>query len=234
MSKISHYKFAVIGIGDFGRAIARTLSSKGAEVLAIDNDQVIIDKISDDVAAAVVLDATDKKVLTSLDIQSYDAVVVAIGLNFEQRLLVVANLLDLGVKRIIARAAGENQRLIIERMGITEILSPEEEVGTIVAERLINPSIIAYFQLPDDHQIAEIKAPESITGRSLEDLNMRNTYKLSLITIKRDIKSDNGRLSATETHIIGVPDYKTIIQKDDKLVLFGKSKDIARFIEINE
>ncbi len=169
-----------------------------------------------------------------MDIQSYDAVVVAIGLNFEQRLLIVANLLDLNIKRIIVRSAGDNQRLIIERMGITEILSPEEEVGSIVAERLINPSIIAYFQLPDDHQIAEIKSPDSITGRSLEDLNMRNTYKLSLITIKRDTKSDNGKHQSTETHIIGVPDYKTIIEKDDKLVIFGKTKDIARFIEINE
>ncbi|MFZ4548276.1 MAG: potassium channel family protein, partial [Bacteroidales bacterium] len=141
-------KYAVIGIGQFGKAIAKAISAKGYEVMAIDSNHDIIDSIGDDVAYAVSLDATDKRALQGQGIEDFDAVVVAIGSDFEKRLLCASILLDLKVKRIITRANGEAQRIILEKMGITEILSPEEEVGIIVAERMLNPNIMSYLQLP--------------------------------------------------------------------------------------
>ena len=227
-------KFAVIGIGDFGGAIARTLSSKGAEVMAIDTNPEVIDTIANDVAYAVTLNATDEKALLSLGINDYDAVVVAIGQSFEERLLCVTLLLELKVKRIIARALGKTQWRILERIGVKEILSPEDEVGMLVAERLINPNIVSYLQLPDDHKIAEILTPPKIANRTYGELNIRDRYKLSLITIKRKYQVDDKKDSHIEHHILGVPDSKTVIQPDDFLVIFGKANDIDRFIEIND
>jgi trk system potassium uptake protein TrkA len=226
-------KFAVIGIGHFGRAIALTLSKKGAEVMAIDTNQEIIDSISDDVAYAVTLDATDRKALISQDIKDFDAVIVSIGQNFEQRLLCAAVLMDIGVKRIICRSLGISQRLILDKMGIEEILSPEDEVAIIVGERLLNPSIISYLQLPDDYRIAEVIAPRKTTGRTLYDIDIRDRYKLSLVTIKREFQEIVDKKRQMIQHIIGVPDSKAIIQHNDTLVLFGKTRDIDRFIEIN-
>jgi trk system potassium uptake protein TrkA len=226
-------KFAVIGAGHFGSAIAITLSKKGAEVMLIDTDQDRIDAFSDDVAYAVSLDATDKKALMSQDIKEFDAVVVAIGQNFEARLLCAAVLLDIGVKKIICRSLGMSQRLILEKMGITEILSPEDEVAILVAERLMNPSVISYLQLPDDYRIAEVLAPRKIAGRTYGDLALRDKYKLSMITIKRDFQEFVDKKECIIQHIIGVPDTKTIIQPNDSLVIFGKNRDIERFIEIN-
>lgn len=226
-------KFAVIGAGHFGSAIATTLSKKGAEVMLIDTNQDKIDAISDDVAYAVSLDATDKKALMSQDIKEFDAVVVAIGQNFEARLLCAAVLLDIGIKKIICRSLGMSQRLILEKMGITEILSPEDEVAILVAERLMNPSVISYLQLPDDYRIAEVHAPRKIAGRTYGDLGLRDRYKLSLITIKRDFQEFVDKQECIIQHIIGVPDTKTIIQPNDSLVIFGKTRDIERFIEIN-
>lgn len=83
-------KFAVIGIGQFGRAIAKQLSKEGAEVMAIDSNEAVIESISDKVVYAVTMDATDKKALLAQNITDFDAVVVAIGQNFEQRLLCFA------------------------------------------------------------------------------------------------------------------------------------------------
>ena len=77
-------KYAVIGIGQFGKAIAKAISAKGYEVMAIDSDPEIIDSIGDDVAYAVALDATDKRALQGQSIEEFDAVVVAIGSDFEQ------------------------------------------------------------------------------------------------------------------------------------------------------
>lgn|SRR5574344_1874321 len=227
-------RIAVIGLGDFGKAIAITLSHKGAEVMAIDNNQSIIDKISDEVAYAVCLDATDKKALLAQDIRDFDAVVIAIGNNFEERLICAANLLDFGVKKIICRSLGESQRMILQKMGINEFLSPEDEVGTIVAERLMNPNIVSYLQLPDDYRIAEVIVPKYVCGKSLGELNMRDYYKISLITIRRMYEETINHKLINIQHTVGVPDSKTIIQSEDTLVLFGKSRDIERFIDINQ
>ena len=151
--------FINAGLGQFGSAIAKNLSNRGAEVLAIDSSLEKVEGIKDEVSHAVALDATDKKALLSQNIQDVDAVVVAIGENFQALLLCTFLLIELKVKRIITRSMGNDQRRILEKMGVTEILSPEDEVGGNVAEMLINPNVVMCMQLPDDYEIVEVKAP---------------------------------------------------------------------------
>ena len=225
-------KFAVIGIGQFGKSIALNLSQKGAEVMAIDMNYDKIENISDEVSYAVTLNATDRKALLSQDITNFDAVIISIGNPLEQRLLCAALLLDLGVKHIVCRATGRNERFILEKMGITDIISPEQEVGISVARRLMNPSVVSYLDLADDYSVMEIVAPKHICGLTYAKINFRDKYKLSLITIKRDY-SDEPTSKSNNQHVLGVPDTKTIILSKDTLVLFGKNKDIEKFVEIN-
>jgi trk system potassium uptake protein len=227
-------KLAVIGIGQFGISIAKALAKNGVEVMAIDSDQSVIEAVSDDVAYAVCLDATDKKALLSQDINNFDTVVVAIGNDFEQELLCIVTLREIGIKRIIARARGEAQKIILEKLGIKEVFSPEVEVGIIVAERLLNPNLVSYLQLPDGYKIAELIAPRNTIGRTLGDIDLRDRYKLSLITIKKQFHVDGDTSDTLEQHVSGVPDSKTILEESDNLVIFGKSKDIDRFVEIND
>ena len=231
---MSKHKFAVIGLGLFGRAIAKTLSERGAEVLAIDINEEKIQDIRDDVAYAVSFDATDMKVLKAQNIKDVDAVVVAIGENFEALLLCTVHLLEMKVKRIIARAEGPLQRMILEKLGVHEILSPENEVGIAVAEKLIHPSIVSFLQLPDEYEIVEIKTPKGIANRTLEDIGLRNKYKLNLITFKREVEVEKNGETVKEQHIIGVPRSSTVLYETDTIVVFGRSKDIGKFIEINQ
>lgn len=231
---MSKKKYAVIGIGQFGKAIATSLAKKGAEVMAIDQDEDIIDSIADEVSVAVAMDATDKRALLSQNINEFDAVVVAIGQDFEQRLLCTTILMELNIPRIITRSMGRNQQKILEKIGVIEILSPEDEVGIIVAERLLNPNILSYLQLPDEFKIAEIVSPKNIVNRSLKDIDLRNRYKINLITIKKEISLLKNNVQTTEQHIIGVPSYETIIKENDTLIVFGRNKDIEKFIEINQ
>ncbi len=225
-------------MGQFGMAIARALTKQGAEVMVIDKKDQIIEGMADEVALAVALDATDKKALVSQGIMEFDAVVVAIGEDFEQLLLCTTLLMDLGVKQIMARARGTNQRIILEKIGVKEILSPEDEVGINVAERLINPSIVSFLNLSEDYNVVEIETPLKVVGRSLADLDIRRRYQLNLITIKRerkikhDSKDEEGVIDAKI--IIGIPTGETVIEEKDTLVLFGKKQNVERFIEINQ
>ncbi len=228
-----NYKFAVIGLGRFGTKIARTLSQRGAEVLAIDFDELKTDNLRDDVAYAVTMDSTDVKALQSQRIQDMDAIVVAIGENFEALLLTAAHLLDMKVKRIICRASTSQQRMILEKMGIEEILSPEDEVGILVAERLLHPSVMTFLQLPDGYEIAEIVPPKGVWDKSVGEIQLREIYNLNLITLKREYELEKGGEVISEKHILGVPKSDTIIYENDTLILLGREEDIERFIEVN-
>ncbi len=230
---MSNQRFTVIGVGKFGRAIARKLSEKGAEVVAVDMDESNIDRLQEEVAYTICLDATDKKALISQNIAASEAVVLAIGENFEALILCAVYLQELNVKRLIARANGSQQKQILEKIGVTEILSPEDEVGTVVAERLLNPSVISVLQLPDDYEIAEIKAPKGVINRTLEDINLRDKYNLNLVTIEREFHNDKKGEIVVDQHIIGIPRPDTKLMEFDSIVVFGMTKDINRFIEIN-
>ena len=166
--------------------------------------------------------------------QDLDAAVVAIGENFEATVLTTLNLLDLGLPRVIVRANDANQERILSSLGVTEILSPESEVAEVVSERLINPNIRGFLSLPDDYEIAELKAPAACHGRQLADLDLANRYELRLITIRREFEelSEDGAPCVRE-HILGVPKPDTTIEATDTLVVFGSLDSVKRFLDIN-
>ena len=221
--------FAVIGVGKYGFEIAQNLAEKGAQVYAFDCNEEKIEAIKDEVAFAVTMDTTDKKALLSQKIENVDAAIVAIGENFEAVILTTVHLQEIGINRIIARASGAQQRMILEKIGVTEILSPEDEVAKSVTEGLINPNILSSLQLPDDYEIVEVKAPSGTINKEIKELRLRQNYSLTLIAIKRE--SVNG--DDIEQHIIGVPKYDTIIEERDTILLFGAVKDVQKFLEIN-
>jgi len=222
-------KFAVIGLGQFGTAIAKTLSSRNAEVIAIDKNIDKVENIKDAVAYTVSIDATNKEALIGQNIQDMDCVIIAIGENFHSAILCANILVELGVKRIIGRAMGENERLILEKLGINEIISPEDELGFRITESILNPNIIFSISLPDNYLIVELKAPKKICEEKLGDIKLREDFGLNLITILRASNKETG----VDHHISGVPSSDTIINSNDILVLFGKSKDLTKFIDIN-
>jgi trk system potassium uptake protein TrkA len=227
-------KFAVIGLGLLGTGIARALANRGAEVLAIDNDNQKVEDIKEEVAHAVQMDSTDDRALRAQNLQDMDAVVVAIGHNFEGLLLTTVLLNDIGVKRIITRISSKHQRMILEKIGIKEMFSPDEEVGKTVAEKLIHPDVKSFLPLPDDYEIIEIKTPKRVANKSIHEISLRERYNLNLITIKRQFQEEvQGEMLPVE-HIIGVPKSDTVLLASDVIILLGKSYDVDRFVEMNK
>jgi trk system potassium uptake protein TrkA len=218
-------KFAVIGLGVFGSAIARKLAERGADVMAIDESEDKVQSIANDVTFAVSLDATNKHALEAQNLADMDAVVVSIGSSFQEMLLCVFQLQAIGVKQIIARAQGPVQREILGKMGLEHILSPELEVANNIAEQLTNPGVLMCVNLPDDHEIIEVAAPKKLHGRTLQDIGLRKKYNINLVTLLKQ--------EGEEHHIKGVPGPETVIDEGDIIMIFGLTKDVNRFIEIN-
>lgn len=217
-----------------GTGITKSLSSRGAEVIAIDLDEKKVESLKDEAALAVALNSTDFKALQAQNLQDTNAVVVAMGHDFEAALLTAVSLKEMGVKRIIARVSSIHQKVIFNKVGITETFAPDEEVGHTVAERLIHPDIEAFLPLPDDYEIIEVKTPKRTINKTVNEANLREKYNLNLVTIKRSFteQDDNGDPRKVE-HIIGVPKGDTKLLETDILILLGKNKDVDRFIEVN-
>ena len=223
-------RYVVIGIGKYGSRIALEMAGRGAEVFAIDCVEERVENVADDVALAITMDSTDPKALRSQKLEELDAAVVAIGENFEATVLTTLNLMDLGIPRVIVRASGRDQERILRKLGVQEILAPETEFASLVAERLMNPNLRGFLELPDDFEIAEIQAPTGCVGRTLGDIDLTNRYELRLITIRRTY-SEQGE---DREHLIGIPRPDTEVQNTDTLVVFGTLGNVNRLLEVNE
>ena len=228
-------KYAVIGLGNFGSSVAKQLAAKGEEILVIDKDEEVIDNIKDEVSYAIAMDSTNSNALMQQNISEFEAVVVAIGENhIEAMLLTTVLLLEMRANRVIARAVTESQRKLLKRLGVDEVIAPEEHMGKMIAEQLIFPSIHNFIELPDNHIIAEVQAPTNLMHRSMLENDIEQTSDLKLIGIVRVYKTNlqNGE-TIIEKHLLGNISNDTVVLEEDTLILLGERKNIQKFIELN-
>lgn len=234
---MSSKKFCIIGLGYFGLNLAKNLSKQGHEVLAIDKDHSRIELLSDEVSLAVQLDSSDSRAVKSFGIADMDAVVVAIGEDFEASINTIAVLQEIKVKRLLARVISPVHERLLKLMQIEELLYPEAEAAEHLTHRLLIPGLIESFEINKDFGIFEINAPEKYYNKSLIECNLRTKYKLNLVTVKKNkikktiFSSESGEYQ----EVIGVvsPDY--IFKKDDILVIFGKETDFKKMLaEVNK
>lgn len=223
-------KVVVIGLGTFGSEVSKRLTAKGVEVLAIDVDNNKVEIISEEVTYSVNLDATNKKALMSQDIEDYDAVVVAIGDNFDQRIKCVAALNELNIKNLYCRTMSDGETFILNKLGVLNLLSPETEIADIVAEKIKYPSIVSYVNSDGDYLIAEIDVLHDLVGRQIKNIDFRDKYKLVLITVKRSIFESK---KDAKYYDMGVITSDVVFNPNDRLVIYGHQTDVERFININ-
>ncbi len=223
-------RFAVIGLGYFGEHIARELSAMGAEVIAVDQKMENVEDIKDDVTHAIRMDATDEKALKTIGLQDLEAAIVSIGENFTGNVLTCALLVQLGCRKVIARATDSTHARILKLVGVHQIISPEEVVAERLARSLVQEKILDWIPLTEDYQIVQIKTPETFVGKSLQNIQLRRKFHVNLITIKRH-KASKHHDGDGEDYIIGVPTAETIIEKDDILVLLGSEDRVESLLK---
>lgn len=229
-------KFCVIGLGVFGRNLARNLSSLGAEVLAIDRKAENVTAVKDDVSVAVVVDSMDPTPLGEFPIDDMDAVIIAIGDNFEASMLATTRVQELGAKKIVCRVLSPVHEHILRLMKVDRLVVPEEVAARGLAQSLLLRDVLDGYDVGDGHAIIETPVPEALIGvKPVTETEKFDQHEVSLVTVKRKRRSLVGRIlpeaKAAKPEVLGCPDEDLQLHVDDILVLFGAEKNLRNFLE---
>ncbi|MCR4291086.1 MAG: TrkA family potassium uptake protein [Candidatus Scalindua sp.] len=220
-------QFAVIGLGRFGFKVAEVLAAKGAQVIAIDKDPVLVDKIRDIATKAVQLESTDEEALKESGVGSVDVAVVSIGEDVESSILTTSILKHLGINEIVARAATRLHAHILKEVGASRVVFPEEDMGLRVANSIFAPGVLDYVDLGADYNLAEIEVKSDFIGKSIREIHLKSKYCVNVIMIMKKIKEKVGETEEfTEKEIRELPTPDYVLKEKDILVVVGDSKDI--------
>jgi len=207
--------FLVVGLGRFGTSIAKTLYDADSEVLAVDSDEELVQEAINNniIDNALILDATDENALNEIGAGNFDVAFVGIGSNIQASILATLNLKELGVKKIIAKAINKSHGKVLTKIGATEVVYPEEYMGNRTALLALNPNLMEHMRLSQDFLLVEFKAPESFFGKNLLELNVRASYNINVVGIRKA----NGDLNST-------PRATSVIERGDTLLVITDSK----------
>ncbi|GIX41131.1 MAG: potassium transporter TrkA [Leptospiraceae bacterium] len=216
-------KIAVIGLGDFGKALVKKLNEDGHEVTAIDIDLKTIEEIKDYCTHAVCLDSTDETALVAQGIRDMDLIYLTSSANFEA-LIVTTKILEKHCpkEKIIVRYRNEIQKEILKKMfNIQRIFNPEEEaaenMSILAKHRFIGKS----YSIFEDYEILEMEVPKKYIGKTIKETDIRSDFNINILLIKKKIDDNYIKKSVT-------PDY--ILKEDDLLLIFGSQEDIKKFL----
>jgi len=216
---MSKQQFVIIGLGLFGETIARELTRLGHEVVGVDQNERVVNRLADTVTHAVVADGADEKTIEELNLSRFDAAIVAIGeRNMEANLLATLHLKAAGVKEVWAKALTVDHHKILAKIGATRILHPEYEMGMQVAQALNYPMVNHYMPLGGDEYIAEITATTNFAGKVFEEICELTGSNVTLLLAKRAGKT----LPKPEQYLI---------DEGDGLVLSGRLDELKKAAE---
>lgn len=212
-------KFGVIGVGRFGYQVAVTLADHGMEVLAVDSNESIIASIRDKVTQAITLRVSDEDDLRSIGMEQMDTVIVAMGENFAQSILVTALLKQrLKIPVVIVRSISEIHKDILKLIGADQVILPEKEMGLRLADNLSLP-FNSLMRITSHFSIAQFTVPRKFVGKTIEEINFVEHYHIQCI----------GQKVGEEVDLLP-SDYR--VKENDIIICAGLNRDLARFVKL--
>ena len=211
----------LIGLGRFGSAAAAELDLLGREVLAVDRSSELVQEWADDVTHTVQADATQLDALRQIGAGEFQIAVVAVGSEIEASVLITANLVELGVPQIWAKAVTPSHGKILERIGAHHVIYPEAEAGARIA-RLVSGRMLDFIQFDDDFVLVKMHAPRAIHGKTLAQSGVRRVHRVTVVGIKRPGEPFT---YATE---------ETMVHSGDIIVVSGSEADVQSFAALDD
>lgn len=209
----------VIGLGNFGSHVARSMAEMGHTVIAIDINEEMVNAIGWQVTKAAVADARKKDALKGIGVGDCDLAVVSLGDRIDYSALAALHLRELGVNEIWVKVVSEDHAELMRRIGASHTIFPERDMAIRLAQRLSKPNIVERLSFIADFGILEFSVPEKLAARNLIDLDLRRKYGINAIGLK-EISENKSYLS---------PDPTQPLVEGDVLFLLGQLEDLERF-----
>lgn len=209
----------VIGLGRFGRHMAKKFSEQNNDVMAIDINEERINNVLSVVTNALIGDATNEQFMETIGVRDFDLCVVAIGNNFQSSLETTALLKDLGAKFILARASRDVHAKFLLRNGADDVIYTEKETAERLAVKYGSDNIFNYIELNEEYSIYEIAVPSSWLNKSILKVNVRSKYGISILATKQG------------NNIFPLPKPEHVFTDSESLMILGKNEDVSRFIK---
>ncbi len=208
----------VIGLGRFGRHLAKKMMDLGNDVMIVDKDAEIIEHYSMTFTDSQIADCTNSAVLRSLGVHHFDICFVCIGGDFQSSLVITALLKELKAKYVVAKAKQDIQADLLSRIGADEVIYPEREMAETLAVRYSANNLFDYIELTEEYGIFEISVPTSWIGRSIKELDVRRKYRINIIGIKYE----------DELKLLPGADY--CFKEEDHIMLIGKRDEMDKLV----
>lgn len=208
--------FIILGMGKFGRCLATELMSSGMNVLAVDKDPEKISLIADKVTSAVIADTTDINDVEDLDMGNFDGAIIATTGDLAASVMGVIQAKEAGIPLIIAKASDDIQARVLEKLGATKIIIPENDSAIKIARVLITQDYVDVIPLSENILMAEVMASSKWVGKSIAKIDFNEKYNMNIAAVRM-----NGEL---------IVNYNPneIITDNTSLVLVGDKDDFEK------
>ncbi len=208
--------YAVFGLGKYGIAVAKELVNHGADVLAVDSNQRIVNEAASFLPLCKCADVTDEEVIEQLGIRNFDVVIIAMGSSLEASVMATALCKEAGVPKVIAKCTDGMQRKILSKVGADEVVLPEEESGIRFAQNLLSSGFIDLINLSNEVSVIELEIKPEWIGKTLLQLNLRKKYSINVVAIKQN-----------QNIYIDI-DPERILENDMKLIVIATNEKLKK------
>lgn len=210
-------RFIIVGLGNFGSAVAETLHAMGHEVVALDRDPDRVDEISRRVTRAAVGDGSELKTLERAGGIDADAAVISTGDDITASAMTALACRDLDLPEVYVKVVSRDHARLIEKIGVTETIFPERESGTRLGKRISSRLLLNYVDLGAEFGLQEMAVPSTWVGRSLRELQLRRRHSITVVAV-------HDMLTNT---MYPVPDPDGPLKESDTLIVAGTESSLA-------
>lgn len=214
-------KYIIIGLGNFGSVLATRLTQMGHEVIGVDDHLARVNELRDSLSSTICMNASDTDALRTLPLDQVDMVIIAIGENFAASIQIVAQLRQMKVEHIVARALNELHRTVLQALGVDRIIFPEQEAAEVMAQSFELSGFLSSYQIDRDHYVMRFALPPQLNGKSVGDSDIEQPG-LRLLAVVRDHDERNSiGIHYNRKRALDTVTEETILQTGDIIVVYG-------------
>lgn len=206
--------YAVFGLGKYGSAVAKELAANGVDVIAVDDNESIVNDLATDLPICKCADITDPEVLKQLGIANVDVVIIAMATNLEASLMAIVHCKELGVPTIIVKSGNETHKKIMEKVGATQVVLPESESGFRLAKNILSSGFIDVIELAKNVSMLDIPIQPEWIGKTILDLDLRKKYSINIVAI---CENDSVNININPQTVLNSSMHLIVIANPEKL-----------------